>query len=97
MILLNFSHPLAGEQVKGVEARVIDGLSTVGGGSLPGETLPTALLALAVASPDKAAATLRAGDPPVIARIEEYRLLLDPRTVLERDEEPLLAALNALA
>jgi L-seryl-tRNA(Ser) seleniumtransferase len=83
-------------QVKVTKAEVIDGLSTVGGGSLPGETLPTALLALEVASPDKAAATLRAGQAPIIARIEENRLLLDPRTVLPRDEEALLAALKTL-
>jgi L-seryl-tRNA(Ser) seleniumtransferase len=83
-------------QVRFTKAEVIDGLSTVGGGSLPGETLPTALLALEVASPDKAAATLRAGQAPIIARIEENRLLLDPRTVLPRDEEALLAALKTL-
>jgi L-seryl-tRNA(Ser) seleniumtransferase len=61
----------------------------VGGGSLPGETLPTWLLALAVDSPAGSAARLRAGEPPVIARIEDDRLLLDPRTVLPEQEEQL--------
>jgi len=82
-------------ELKGLKAEVVDGVSTVGGGSLPGETLPTALLALKFSSPDKVAASLRAGDPPVIARIEEGRLLFDPRTVLAREEEALLAALKS--
>jgi L-seryl-tRNA(Ser) seleniumtransferase len=83
-------------QVTGLQAEVVDGFSTVGGGSLPGESLPTALLALTVPSPDKAAATLRASDPPVIARIEGDRLLFDPRTVLPGDDGALLEALKSL-
>ncbi len=75
--------------------QVIDGQSAVGGGSLPGETLPTALLALNVPAPDRVAARLRLGDPPIIARIAEDRLLLDPRTVLPAQESALLAALRA--
>jgi L-seryl-tRNA(Ser) seleniumtransferase len=73
----------------GVRARVVDGCSTVGGGSLPGETLPTRLVALEVESPDAVAAQLRTGDPAVIGRIEEDRLVLDPRTVL-LEQEPML-------
>jgi L-seryl-tRNA(Ser) seleniumtransferase len=73
----------------GVAAEVIPGRSTVGGGSLPGETLPTSLVAPAVNSPDETAARLRSGDPPVIARIEADRLVLDPRTVLPEQEEEL--------
>lgn len=80
----------------GLDCEVIDGGSTIGGGSLPGETLPTALLALRVESADAASARLRACNPPVIARIEDGRLVLDPRTVLARDEEELLAALGTL-
>jgi len=78
----------------GIEATVVDGRSTVGGGSLPGETLPTRLLALPVADPDGVAAALRAAAPPVVARIEDDRLLLDPRTVLPEEEEPLLRAVQ---
>jgi L-seryl-tRNA(Ser) seleniumtransferase len=70
----------------GVAAQVVAGCSTVGGGSLPGETLPTRLVALDVASPDATAARLRAGEPPVIARIEDDRLVLDPRTVLPEQD-----------
>jgi L-seryl-tRNA(Ser) seleniumtransferase len=73
-----------------IAARLVDGESTVGGGSLPGETLPTKLVALPIAHPDQVAATLRAADPPVIARIEEGQLVLDPRTVLVEEERELL-------
>ncbi|HEC35401.1 MAG TPA: hypothetical protein ENI39_02580 [Anaerolineae bacterium] len=81
----------------GVQAEVVDGRSTVGGGSLPGETLPTKLLALPLADPDGLAAALRACDPPVVARIEEGRLVLDPRTVLPEEEGVLLERLQGLA
>jgi L-seryl-tRNA(Ser) seleniumtransferase len=69
----------------GIHAQVIDGLSTVGGGSLPGETLPTRLVAVAPAGglpgASELAARLRAGDPPVVARVDNDMLLLDLRTV----------------
>ena len=74
----------------GVSAQVLPGRSTVGGGSLPGETLPTHLIALEVDSPDAVSARLRAGDPPTVARIEDDRLVLDPRTVLPEQEADLL-------
>jgi L-seryl-tRNA(Ser) seleniumtransferase len=79
----------------GVGAEVVPGRSTVGGGSLPVETLATHLVALAIDSPDTIAARLRAGEPPVITRIQNDRLVLDPRTVLPEQEEmlwPLVAA-----
>lgn len=74
----------------GFEAAVIDGQSTVGGGSLPGETLPTKLVALNVNAPDDFLARLRRGDPPVVARIENDRVVFDLRTVVDR--EALFAA-----
>jgi L-seryl-tRNA(Ser) seleniumtransferase len=73
----------------GVPAAAVPGRSTVGGGSLPGETLPTHLVALDVPSPDAVAARLRAGEPPVVSRIEDDRLVLDPRTVLPEQEANL--------
>jgi L-seryl-tRNA(Ser) seleniumtransferase len=76
----------------GVVAQVMPGRSTVGGGSLPGETLPTHLVALGGDSPDAMAANLRAGEPPVITRIEDDRLVLDPRTVLPEQETTLWQA-----
>jgi len=77
----------------GLDAEVVDGRSAAGGGSLPGETVATRLVALAVGSPDEAAARLRAHDPPLIVRIENDRLCLDPRTVLAAQESTLLQAL----
>jgi L-seryl-tRNA(Ser) seleniumtransferase len=73
----------------GVPAAAMPGHSTVGGGSLPGETLPTHLVALEVASPDGVAARLRASEPPVMTRIEDDRLVLDPRTVLPEQDATL--------
>lgn len=75
---------------------VVPSESTVGGGSLPGETLPTWALSPRVDQPNAAAARLRAHDPPVIARVAHDRLLLDPRTVLPEQDADLLAALREL-
>ena len=73
----------------------LEGFSTVGGGSLPGETLPTCLLALKVKSPAKLAALLREADPPIITRVQDDLLLIDPRTVLPWQEENLLKGLKS--
>ena len=74
---------------------MIPGRSTIGGGSLPGETLPTFLLALDIPRPDSAAAFLRLTDPPVICRIQKNLLLLDLRTVLPEQEQALLEILSS--
>ena len=76
------------------ECELVPGQSTVGGGSLPGETLSTVLLALDMPRPDSAAAALREGDPPVICRIQNDRLLFDLRTVLPEQEQALFEVLN---
>ena len=73
---------------------VIQGESTVGGGSLPEETLPTWLLALKVPQPNRFLEQLRSGSPPVIARIEAERVVFDPRTVLCEEEGAFLACVN---
>lgn len=78
----------------GLDASVVDALSTVGGGSLPGETLPTRVVALNVPAPDAFAARLRHNYPPIVARIEEQRVLIDPRTILPQDEELLLTGVE---
>jgi L-seryl-tRNA(Ser) seleniumtransferase len=75
--------------------QVIPGESTVGGGSLPGETIPTFLLALPVKSPDKFLSALRLALPPVIARTQNDQVVFDPRTVLPEQEETLLAHLRS--
>jgi L-seryl-tRNA(Ser) seleniumtransferase len=74
--------------------RVVAGESTVGGGSLPGETLPTRLLALDVKKPNQLAGRLRAQRPAIVARVAESQLLLDPRTVPVEDEPALLDGLR---
>ena len=75
------------------QGEVIAGQSTVGGGSLPGETLPTCLVALNVRNPNRVLAKLRAAQPAVIARFQDDRLVLDPRTVLVEQESTLLGSL----
>jgi L-seryl-tRNA(Ser) seleniumtransferase len=84
-------------QARGVDCEIAPGWSAVGGGSLPGETLPTHLVALGTGSPDQWSARLRAGQPPVIARIEDDRLVLDPRTVLDEQEEILWSMVEMAA
>lgn len=74
---------------------VIPGSSRVGGGALPTAELPTFLVALnpPLLEPARLAERLRLNRPPVIARVQQERLLLDPRTIEERQEEALLDAL----
>ena len=78
----------------GVDVNVVDGESAVGGGSLPGETLPTRLLAIKGVPLDELARRLRTGEPAVVGRIERDMLLFDPRTVLPAEDEALLQALR---
>ncbi|MGZ3637686.1 MAG: L-seryl-tRNA(Sec) selenium transferase [Ktedonobacterales bacterium] len=96
----------------GHRATLSEGHSTIGGGSLPGETLPTHLCALSAtpvsngsASPltspldlEALATRLRQETPAVVARVYRDQLLLDPRTVLPSEDDLLLQALhNALS
>ncbi len=79
------------------QGEIIPGLSTVGGGSLPEETLPTYVLALKVAQPNRFLTKLRKMNPPIIGRVENELVVLDPRTVLPEQEGALLVGLkNAL-
>ncbi|MCZ7671507.1 MAG: hypothetical protein M5U34_32415 [Chloroflexi bacterium] len=71
-------------QEQGIEAETLPGESTVGGGSLPGTTLPTRLVAIAHPDVERFGAALRLSNPPVIGRIQDGRFLIDPRTVLLR-------------
>ena len=84
-------------QKYGIPARMQRGESTVGGGSLPGETLPTTLLALDAGnvsmSLDELAKRLRLRSSPLIARILRDALLIDPRTVLEEQDNEVVQAL----
>jgi len=75
-------------------ATVVEGRSAVGGGTLPDVTLPTSLLALPPGDADGLAARLRGCDPPVVGRIEEGRVVLDPRTVMPGEDGELLKAVR---
>jgi L-seryl-tRNA(Ser) seleniumtransferase len=76
---------------------LIDGESLIGGGSAPSAVLPTKLLAITCKglSADELAARLRRSNPPVIARVEEGRVLLDLRTVFPEQDEVLTKILAA--
>jgi len=78
------------------KGEIIPGQSTVGGGSLPEETLPTFLLALQMRQLNRALVKLRAMNPPIIARVENDRLVFDPRTVLPEQNGALLVGLQNL-
>ena len=82
----------------GSGGEVVASRSAIGGGSLPGETLPTWCLAFehppSSGGPEALTRRLRQGSPPVMARIEGDRTLLDPRTVLLEEEADLLRVLK---
>jgi L-seryl-tRNA(Ser) seleniumtransferase len=81
-----------------LSVEVVDGESVIGGGAAPSAVLPTRLLAVTCQglSADEISARLRASEPPVIARVEEGRVLLDLRTVFPEQDEKVIAALRAL-
>ena len=79
-------------KLPGVRASVIEGESVIGGGSTPEQAIATWLIAIEAVNVVTAEKLLRAGDPPVIARIENERLLIDLRTVFPEEEGPLAAA-----
>ena len=81
-----------GESARGATVR--ESSSAIGGGSLPEVTLPTCVIALPSDSPDRLAARLRQGDPPVVGRIEQGSVVLDPRTVGPGEDEALLATVR---
>jgi L-seryl-tRNA(Ser) seleniumtransferase len=78
----------------GLGAELADGESAVGGGSLPGQTLPTTVLVL---TPGRIGAAellrrLRDHEPPLVGRIDQEKVLLDPRTVLPDEDDALIDA-----
>ena len=86
----------------GGAASVVEARSAIGGGSLPGETLPSWAVAIRCAGAggaDAVAKRMRQSDAPAIGRIDADRVLLDPRTVLPNEDDALLrtaaAALGA--
>ncbi|MBI3646293.1 MAG: L-seryl-tRNA(Sec) selenium transferase, partial [Acidobacteriales bacterium] len=81
-----------------LKMELLDGESVIGGGAAPSAVLPTRLIALTHAdlSADQLCARLRASDPPVIARVEEGRVLLDLRTVFPEQDAVLAKAIASL-
>ena len=79
---------------------VVETRSAIGGGSLPGETLPTWALAFDASGTQGGAdgilRGLREGRPPVVARVEDEHVLFDPRTVAPDEDAELLEALRAI-
>jgi L-seryl-tRNA(Ser) seleniumtransferase len=69
-------------QLPGLDIRIVDGTSRPGGGASPAGERPTRLLSL----PARLERKLRAGDPPILGRLHEDRLLLDLRTVLPEED-----------
>jgi L-seryl-tRNA(Ser) seleniumtransferase len=102
---LNFRARVWQEALKpppGVRLTIEPALSTIGGGSAPGETLPTTVLAIRTVATGRGwaarlAAELRRNGPAVLGRVEDGGLLLDPRTVLPDQDVLVSRALqNAL-
>jgi L-seryl-tRNA(Ser) seleniumtransferase len=81
--------------IAALKAEIIEGESVIGGGTAPSATLATALLALThqTMNADSFAARLRAVEPPIIARIEDGRVLLDLRTVFPEQDAAIAQAL----
>ena len=77
---------------------LVDGQSTIGGGSAPGVTIPTRLLRVSSTQrrPDDLEAALRRHDPPIIARIDDDHVVLDLRTVLPEQDSALVEALRVV-
>ncbi|HUM06315.1 MAG TPA: L-seryl-tRNA(Sec) selenium transferase, partial [Terriglobales bacterium] len=87
-------------QIKSAKLKIelIDGDSVIGGGAAPSAVLPTCLIALTHSghSADGLCDRLRSCNPPIIARVEEGRVLLDLRTVFPEQDHALAAALSSL-
>jgi L-seryl-tRNA(Ser) seleniumtransferase len=82
-----------------VDIEILDGESVIGGGAAPSSTLQTRLLAVSVKgmSTDDLLAKLRGAEPPIIARAQDARVLLDLRTVLAQQEPAIVSALRQIA
>jgi L-seryl-tRNA(Ser) seleniumtransferase len=84
--------------IDGVNVHIDDGASYAGGGALPATEIPTTLIKLQIAGleAEEVARRLRACDPPVIARIADDALVFDLRTVLPRQHDALIAAIQKI-
>jgi L-seryl-tRNA(Ser) seleniumtransferase len=105
--MMRLSKEAIGERAEAMAARimdpklkieVIDGESIIGGGAAPSSVLPSRVLALTCdgLSADEISVRLRAAKPPVIARLEDGRVLLDLRTVFPEQDSALVGALAGI-
>jgi len=105
--MMRLSKAAIGERAEALAARIatpklrieiVDGESILGGGAAPSSLLPTRLLALTCEglSTDELAARLRSSEPPIIARVEEGRVLLDLRTVFPEQDDAIKKAFATL-
>ena len=85
--------------LSGINVTVTDGESTVGGGAAPGTRISSPLLEVSIQglTPTTAARRLRESTPPVVARIDHDRLLIDLRTVAPHDDDLLVGVLTGVA
>ena len=105
--MMRLSKEAIGERAQALAARIagprlkveiVDGESILGGGAAPSSVLATRLLAVSCEdlSADELATRLRGSEPPIIARVEEGRVLLDLRTVFPEQDAAVVAALNRI-
>jgi len=82
-----------------LKTEIVDGESLLGGGAAPSSILPTRLLAVTceTLSADELSARLRASEPPVIARVDEGRVMLDLRTVFPEQDAAIASALSRIS
>jgi L-seryl-tRNA(Ser) seleniumtransferase len=78
----------------GASARVVDLASVTGGGTFPGENVPSVGIALDASDPDAVLAALRRAEHPVLARVEDGAVVCDARTVLPGEDDRLLTSLK---
>lgn len=85
--------------VQGLRAEVVEGESVIGGGAAPSAVLPTWLVSIEVdgLSAYELLARLRGSDPPIVARVEDDRVVLDLRTVFAEQDEVVISALRSIA
>ena len=85
-------------QAAPIVGEIMESESTIGGGSLPGQTLPTYVLAISESHVDGGldglANRMRKASPPVVGRIDDGRFLLDPRSVLLEEDNDVINALS---
>ena len=77
-------------------SRIRETTATIGGGSLPGDTLPSVGVCVTAEKPNRAARKLRTAEPPIVGRVVDDELVVDLRTVGPAEDDELVAALRSL-